>query len=92
MELTHSIVPGSVGVLVENMKARIVDEQGRDVPVGSPGELLLKGPNVMLGYLNNPEATHKTFSDGWLCTGDVARFFHPNSESIKLETTILLTA
>ena len=69
------ISPGTVGVLVPNMEARLVDvATGEDVPaVGHPGELWLRGPNVMIGYLNNKEATAATIDeDGWLHTGDVA--------------------
>jgi acyl-CoA synthetase (AMP-forming)/AMP-acid ligase II len=65
--------PGSVGRLVPSTEARIVGEDGRDVPQGSRGELWIRGPQVMKGYLNNPEATAATIDpDGWLHTGDVA--------------------
>jgi acyl-CoA synthetase (AMP-forming)/AMP-acid ligase II len=51
-----------------------VDEQGQDVAPGAEGELWVRGPQVMLGYLNNPEATARTLTrDGWLKTGDLAR-------------------
>ncbi|HEY0637044.1 MAG TPA: 4-coumarate--CoA ligase family protein [Pseudonocardiaceae bacterium] len=79
--LSHSIPidrddisPGTVGVLVPNMEARLVDPAtGEDVGTDTPGELWLRGPNVMTGYLNNPEATAATIDpDGWLHTGDVA--------------------
>jgi long-chain acyl-CoA synthetase len=65
--------PLSVGVPVPNMDIRIVDpETGEDVPQGTPGELLVKGPYVMMGYWNNPEETAKQLTeDGWLHTGDV---------------------
>ena len=68
------ISPGTVGVLAPNMQARLVDPAtGADVGFGEPGELWLRGPNVMVGYLNNPEATALTIdADGWLHTGDVA--------------------
>ena len=68
------ISPGTVGVLAASMQARIVDpETGEDVETGQPGELWLRGPNVMVGYLNNPQATADTLdADGWLHTGDVA--------------------
>jgi acyl-CoA synthetase (AMP-forming)/AMP-acid ligase II len=64
----------SVGVLLPNMEARIVDPQtGEDVGPGERGELLCRGPNIMKGYLNNPAATAATLDDdGWLHTGDVA--------------------
>lgn len=52
---------------------RIVDEQGRDCAVDQPGELLVRGPNVMKGYWRNPQATGEAIRDGWLHTGDVAR-------------------
>lgn len=64
----------SVGELLPNMRMRLVDDEGRDVPVGSPGEALLKGPVVMMGYHNNPEANVAAFTeDGWLRTGDVLK-------------------
>ena len=53
---------------------RIVDSAGRAVPDGQAGEVVIKGPNVMGGYLNRPEETAKTVVDGWLHTGDVGRF------------------
>jgi acyl-CoA synthetase (AMP-forming)/AMP-acid ligase II len=56
-----------------SIEMRIIDpESGKDVPLGQPGEVWVRGPNVMRGYLNNPEATAKTVdSDGWLHTGDI---------------------
>eukprot|EP01114_Cavostelium_apophysatum_P019142 TRINITY_DN6081_c0_g1_i1.p1 TRINITY_DN6081_c0_g1~~TRINITY_DN6081_c0_g1_i1.p1 ORF type:complete len:538 (+),score=64.11 TRINITY_DN6081_c0_g1_i1:35-1648(+) len=64
---------GSVGVLAPNCIAKIVDENGKPVPTGASGEMLIKGPNVMKGYLNNPKATaHTIDKDGFLHTGDVA--------------------
>ncbi|KAF2228102.1 4-coumarate-CoA ligase-like protein [Elsinoe ampelina] len=65
---------GSVSALVANMTARIVDEEGHDVPVGSPGEILLRGPVISRGYFNNPTANAEAYKDGWYCTGDIGHF------------------
>jgi acyl-CoA synthetase (AMP-forming)/AMP-acid ligase II len=64
---------GKVGTLVPNTECRIVEtETGRDLGVGEPGEVWIRGPQVMKGYLNNPEATARTVdADGWLHTGDI---------------------
>jgi acyl-CoA synthetase (AMP-forming)/AMP-acid ligase II len=79
---THSVpddlagqMPGSIGPAVPNTECRIVDRlTGDDVPAGEPGELCIRGPQVMKGYHNDPEATARTIDpDGWLHTGDVAR-------------------
>ncbi|MBR5163166.1 MAG: AMP-binding protein, partial [Schwartzia sp.] len=64
---------GSVGPAIPNVRLRFVDAQGHEVPRGEPGELWVQGPNVMHGYLGQPEATAETLKDGWLHTGDVAR-------------------
>jgi acyl-CoA synthetase (AMP-forming)/AMP-acid ligase II len=66
--------PGTVGLPVPGQTIRIVDTAGRPVPDGQPGEVVIKGPNVMRGYLNRPEESAKTVVDGWLHTGDVGRF------------------
>lgn len=68
-----SFKPGTCGATVPNTECRIVDiEEGEDQEVGGVGELWVRGPQVMKGYLNNPEATEITIdSDGWLHTGDV---------------------
>jgi acyl-CoA synthetase (AMP-forming)/AMP-acid ligase II len=67
--------PGSVGVLLPNTEARVVDPAtGADVARGETGELLIRGPQVMKGYLNAPEATADMLDpDGWLHTGDLGR-------------------
>ncbi|CAK4031920.1 4-coumarate-- ligase 3 [Lecanosticta acicola] len=64
---------GTVGRLVPNTQLRLVDDDGKDVGPNTPGEMLIKAPNVMLGYWKNEEATKDALtSDGWLKTGDVA--------------------
>ena len=64
---------GSVGRPLDNLLVSIVDEHGSVLPVGQVGELLVKGPSICSGYLNDPEETHRVFCDGWLRTGDLAR-------------------
>ncbi len=62
----------SIGVPVPGTDVRIVDAEGRDVAAGEPGELLVKGPQVMRGYWQRPDETARVLKDGWLATGDVA--------------------
>ena len=64
--------PSSVGPPVPCMEARIVDEHSTVLDPGRRGELLLRGPNVMKGYLNRPDATAEAVVDGWFRTGDIA--------------------
>lgn len=64
---------GSIGVPMPSTEIRIVDEEGHCVPLNTPGELCAKGPQVMLGYWNRPDATAETIKDGWLHTGDIAQ-------------------
>jgi acyl-CoA synthetase (AMP-forming)/AMP-acid ligase II len=80
--VSHCIPPersdmdlGSVGLLLPNMEAMVVDPAtGAEQPPGETGELWCRGPNVMSGYLDNPEATAATLDDdGWLHTGDLAK-------------------
>jgi acyl-CoA synthetase (AMP-forming)/AMP-acid ligase II len=68
-------MPGTIGPAIPNTECRIVDvTTGEDVPDGEPGELCIRGPQVMKGYFNNAQATARTIDpDGWLHTGDVAR-------------------
>jgi long-chain acyl-CoA synthetase len=63
---------GSIGIPVPKTDCRIVDDNGEDLPEKSIGELLIKGPQVMLGYWNKPEETKQALRDGWFYTGDLA--------------------
>jgi long-chain acyl-CoA synthetase len=64
---------GSVGKVLAGIQVRVVDEHGEDALSGDSGEVWVKGPNVFLGYLNEPEATARVLTDdGWLRTGDIA--------------------
>jgi long-chain acyl-CoA synthetase len=65
--------PGSIGLAIPGFEARIVNDQDEDVSVGVVGELVIRGPGVMKGYLNQLEATAETLRGGWLHTGDLAR-------------------
>jgi long-chain acyl-CoA synthetase len=66
--------PGSIGIPLPDTDCRIVSIEGEgELPVGSEGELLIRGPQVMKGYWNKPEATAKAMAEGWLHTGDIAR-------------------
>jgi long-chain acyl-CoA synthetase len=62
----------SIGVPVPGTDVRLVDAEGRDVAPGQPGELLVRGPQVMQGYWQRPDETARVLKDGWLATGDVA--------------------
>ena len=68
----RSIRPGSVGLPLPEVELRVVDEEGNDVEVGDPGEILVRGPNVFGGYWRRDEETSAAFIDGWFRTGDVA--------------------
>ena len=76
--------PGTSGVTIPNTESRIVDPvTGTDQDLGGTGELWVRGPQVMKGYLNNPEATAATIDgDGWLHTGDVATLDHAGHVTI----------
>lgn len=64
---------GSIGFPNFYVNARMLDEQGNDVPENTPGELVLGGPAMMAGYWNNEKATKSTIVNGWLHTGDIVR-------------------
>jgi malonyl-CoA/methylmalonyl-CoA synthetase len=64
--------PGAVGLPVDGVALRLVDEQGNPVGDGEVGEIEVRGPNLFLEYLNRPDATAEALRDGWFRTGDVA--------------------
>lgn len=67
---------GSIGLPVPSTDIRLVDEQGNDVAEGEPGELCIKGPQVMLGYWQRPDATDEVLKNGWLQSGDIVTVDH----------------
>ena len=62
---------GSSGRLVKPLDIKIMDSEGKELPVGEKGEIVIKGENVMAGYWKNPDSTADTVRDGWLYTGDM---------------------
>jgi long-chain acyl-CoA synthetase len=62
---------GSSGSIVPGLDIKICDEHGRSLPTGQPGEIVIRGENVMAGYWKNEKATREALRDGWLHTGDV---------------------
>jgi acyl-CoA synthetase (AMP-forming)/AMP-acid ligase II len=65
---------GSAGTIRTDVEARAVDADGRELPPGEAGEIVVRGDVVMTGYWNNPEATAEAIRDGWLHTGDIGAF------------------
>ncbi|MET7331312.1 class I adenylate-forming enzyme family protein [Nonomuraea sp. NPDC005650] len=65
--------PDSIGLPSPVVDVRVVDPMGAELPPGEVGELCVRGPNVILGYWNKPQATAETFVNGWLHTGDLAK-------------------
>jgi acyl-CoA synthetase (AMP-forming)/AMP-acid ligase II len=64
---------GSIGIPVPGVKLKIVDDNGKELPLEKSGELIVSGDNVMLGYWDQPEETSQVLKDGWLYTGDLAK-------------------
>jgi long-chain acyl-CoA synthetase len=70
--------PGSTGQPMEGVVVKIVDDEGREVPRGTIGEVIAKGENISPGYYKNPQATAEMFRDGWLFTGDMGKLDEDN--------------
>jgi long-chain acyl-CoA synthetase len=62
---------GSIGLPVPSTEVKLIDDNANEVATGEPGELLIRGPQVMLGYWQRPAATDEVLKDGWLSTGDI---------------------
>ena len=70
--MTDKPRPGSIGKPLPEVELRVIDEEGNDVEVGDPGEIIVRGPNVFKGYWNRPEETERAFVGDWFRTGDIA--------------------
>ncbi|MFG1349934.1 AMP-binding protein [Xanthobacter autotrophicus] len=87
----HDLRRGKVGTAIDGVDLRIVDPaDGRDLPPGEAGEIVLRGPNVMLGYLNRPDDTAKAVRQGWLHTGDIGRLDAEGYLSVEDRLTDLI--
>ncbi|MGZ4344689.1 MAG: long-chain-fatty-acid--CoA ligase [Solirubrobacteraceae bacterium] len=65
--------PGSIGIPIEGVEMKVVDDDGHDLPQGEVGEIVIRGHNIMKSYWNKPDETDDTLIDGWLYTGDMAK-------------------
>ena len=74
---------GSSGKLVEPIEVKICDSEGKELPTGELGEIVVRGENVMKGYWKNPESTADTVRDGWLYTGDLGYMSEENLLYVK---------
>jgi long-chain acyl-CoA synthetase len=70
--LTGMAKDGTTGIPVPSTEIKCIDDNGNEVAFGEPGEVIARGPQIMLGYWQRPEETAKALKDGWLHTGDVA--------------------
>lgn len=73
LEATEMTGSGSCGIPCAFRECRVVDENGKEVPTGTIGELVVRGPNILLGYYNKPDETRKSFFGEWFRTGDLFR-------------------
>ncbi len=73
MEATDMVGSGTCGTVVPFRETKVVDDDGEELPPGEPGELLVRGPGILLGYYRKPEATAEALRDGWFRTGDIFR-------------------
>jgi len=69
----HADKRGSIGIPLDRAEIRLLDDEGREVPTGEPGEIVVRGGKVFKGYHGNPELTARVIRDGWFHTGDTAR-------------------
>jgi long-chain acyl-CoA synthetase len=69
--MTDTPRPGSVGKPLPDVEFKLIDEEGKDVEFGDPGEIVVRGPNVFKGYWQRAEETQQAFLDGWFRTGDI---------------------
>jgi long-chain acyl-CoA synthetase len=73
-QLERPSKPGTVGLPIFGVDLRCVDDDGRPVPRGERGEVVVRGPSVMKSYYNRPEATEEAMRNGWFHTGDIGVF------------------
>lgn len=84
--------PGTIGFPLTDIEVRIQNPEGLILPAGEVGELVTRGPNVMIGYFNQPDATAEAIVDGWLHTGDMAKIDEDGYVTIvdRLKDTIIV--
>ncbi len=70
--IDNTDIVGTIGLPLPSTQVMLLDDDNMEVPMGQPGELCVKGPQVMKGYWNQPQETEKVFYNGWLRTGDIA--------------------
>jgi len=71
--LTGLAKDGTIGIPIPSTDVKCVDESGKEVAVGEPGEIIARGPQIMVGYWQKPEETENALKNGWLYTGDIAQ-------------------